>query len=453
MTPSPTEAADSLDQPGPSSLPEREGSGVGILPKPASIGWTPPTPSPSLSGRGERPGSSELFTSYSANFEDVILHRLFPDRRDGFYVDIGAGHPRLENDLYAFYERGWRGINVEPNEGFFALLRQLRCDDQNLCMLLSDTAEDPLTYYEVAGSGLSTCDEAQARAHAAQGHELRARILPVGTLAGILTDARPRHIDVLKVDVEGFEEKVLSGNDWERFRPTVVLVEATYPESAERRPTHIRGFMEQRGYRYVHFDGLNDFYLERSFPVPEGLTLPPNVFDRFVSHQVADLREQVASLDTSFAAAEDYTRSLLAELEKQTVANTLLTSAHDKAFQAASTLTAENRRLGLRLAQLGPENRRLRDATEQMRGEILTLSRLLEPLHAATEEMERQRGELESLREDMRLARLALLQQERETQQVRNRLQHIYASRSWWMTKPWRFIGRVLRQFAQRGKQ
>jgi hypothetical protein len=278
---------------------------------------------------------------------------------------------------------------------------------------------------------------------------LRARILPVGTLAGILTDARPRHIDVLKVDVEGFEEKVLSGNDWERFRPSVVLVEATYPESAERRPTNIRGFMEQRGYRHVHFDGLNDFYLERSFPLPAGLTLPPNVFDRFVSHQIADLRDEVGSLRTSFTAAEDYNRSLLAELEKQTAANALLTSAHEKAFQTTNVLAAESRRLGLRLAQLEPENRRLRDATEQMRGEILTLNRLLEPLHAATEEMERQRAELDNLREEMRLAHLALLQQERETQQVRNRLQHIYASRSWWMTKPWRFIGRVLRRFEQ----
>jgi FkbM family methyltransferase len=393
---------------------------------------------------------SEPFTSYSANFEDVILRRLFPDRRDGFYVDIGAGHPRLENDLYAFYERGWRGINVEPNEGFFALLRQLRRDDQNLCMLLSDNAQDPLTYYEVAGSGLSTCDEPQAHAHAAQGHELRARILPVGTLAGILTDARPRHIDVLKVDVEGFEEKVLGGNDWERFRPSVVLVEATYPESAERRPTHIRGFMEQRGYRHVHFDGLNDFYLEQGFPLPEGLTLPPNVFDRFVSHQIADLREEVVSLHTSVTAAEDYNRSLLAEIEKQAAANALLTSAHEKAFQTAGTLTSEKRRQGLRLAQLEPENRRLRDATEQMRGEILNLNRLLEPLHAAAEEHERLRrdhaAELDRLGEE---TRLALQLRDEETQQLRARLLHVYASRSWWLTKPWRYTGRMLRRFAR----
>jgi hypothetical protein len=34
---------------------------------------------------------ADSFTSYSLNFEDVILHRLFPVNRTGFYVDVGAG--------------------------------------------------------------------------------------------------------------------------------------------------------------------------------------------------------------------------------------------------------------------------------------------------------------------------------------------------------------------------
>ena len=61
--------------------------------------------------------------------------------------------------------------------------------------------------------------------------------MPVSTLARVLEEARALEIDVLKVDVEGLEEQVLAGNDWERFRPRVVLVEATFPESPERRST------------------------------------------------------------------------------------------------------------------------------------------------------------------------------------------------------------------------
>ena len=44
--------------------------------------------------------SQDSFISYSLNFEDVILHRLFPVSQTGFYVDVGAGHPRFENDMY-----------------------------------------------------------------------------------------------------------------------------------------------------------------------------------------------------------------------------------------------------------------------------------------------------------------------------------------------------------------
>jgi hypothetical protein len=92
----------------------------------------------------------------------------------------------------------------------------------------------------------------------------------------------------------------------------------------------------------------------------------------------------------------------------------------------------------------------LRDATEQMRGEILTLNRLLEPLHAVAEERERQRrdhaAELDRLGEE---TRLALQRRDEETQQLRARLLHVYASRSWWLTKPWRYAGRLLRRFAR----
>ena len=166
----------------------------------------------------------------------MILHRLFPVSQTGFYVDVGAGHPRFENDMYALYQRGWRGINIEPNRGFHALLMQERPRDINLRVLLSDRAEDTLTYYEMNGSGLSTCDAEQATAYQTSGRSVMPSNVPVTTLSNILTEAGENRINVLKVDVEGFEEKVLNGNDWDRFRPDVVVVEATYPESPIRRP-------------------------------------------------------------------------------------------------------------------------------------------------------------------------------------------------------------------------
>ncbi|HLB99326.1 MAG TPA: FkbM family methyltransferase, partial [Acetobacteraceae bacterium] len=60
-----------------------------------------------------------MFVSYSANYEDVILNRVFGSRNSGFYIDVGAAHPLYENDTRALYDRGWRGINIEPNATFY----------------------------------------------------------------------------------------------------------------------------------------------------------------------------------------------------------------------------------------------------------------------------------------------------------------------------------------------
>jgi FkbM family methyltransferase len=220
--------------------------------------------------------SPEPFVSYSINYEDVILRRLFPGKIDGFFVDVGAQHPRTDNDLFGLYELGWRGINVEPNPSYFALLQIVRAEDRNLQLALSDTENEPIIFFEVKGSGLSTCDEQQAMACVAQGYTIQRHDLRTSTLRRLLEHENPPHIDIMKVDVEGLEEKVLSGNDWTRFRPSVVLVEATYPETPVKRPTTIATDLAAAGYRHVHFDGLNDFYVEGSFePPPCAFDLAP----------------------------------------------------------------------------------------------------------------------------------------------------------------------------------
>jgi hypothetical protein len=53
--------------------------------------------------------------SYSQEGEDMILNRIFEGKCQGFYVDIGAHHPRRFSNTYFFYKHGWTGINVEPN--------------------------------------------------------------------------------------------------------------------------------------------------------------------------------------------------------------------------------------------------------------------------------------------------------------------------------------------------
>src|SRR5262249_38822514 len=145
------------------------------------------------------------FISYSTNFEDVILNRVFQGQDRGFFVDVGAAHPVFENDLKALYDRGWRGINVEPIVAFFRELAAQRPEDRNLNVAVSQSAGE-IVVHEVVGTGLSTCDPASMEHARQQGYEVIPRTISTLPLRNILTEAEaPKDIGVLKVDVEGLE--------------------------------------------------------------------------------------------------------------------------------------------------------------------------------------------------------------------------------------------------------
>ena len=94
--------------------------------------------------------------SFAQNHEDILLDRVFHGRTDGFYIDVGACHPVCHSVTKLFYDRGWRGINIEPIPGMFDILARDRGRDVNLPIGLSNR-EEKLRFFEVpAGIGLST---------------------------------------------------------------------------------------------------------------------------------------------------------------------------------------------------------------------------------------------------------------------------------------------------------
>lgn len=258
----------------------------------------------------------DYFVSYSLNFEDVILHRIFGRMPIGFYVDVGAQHPNIDNDTKLLYDAGWSGVNIEPNTYFFALLEAERKRDHNFCLALSDL-EGEINYYEIAGSGLSTCDPQEAEQARSKGHKVMSRQIPMTTLAKLLGQIQPKSFQLLKVDVEGFEEQVLAGNDWTKYRPSVILVEATYPGRPARRPTNIAASLESKGYTFRYFDGLNDFFVDEDFKVAdEAFDRPPNIFDRFRQRALVELRLDRARQLKDIATLRDEIDRLRSEVDR-----------------------------------------------------------------------------------------------------------------------------------------
>ncbi|MEO6809318.1 MAG: FkbM family methyltransferase, partial [Isosphaeraceae bacterium] len=145
----------------------------------------------------------EKLVSYAQNHEDVLLHRAFRDQAAGFYVDIGANDPVFHSVTKLFYDRGWSGLNVEPNPAVYRTLQEGRPRDVNLNIGVSDR-EGTLTFYEVpAIHGWSTFMPDLAERFRRQGLEVVERPVAVTTLVRLCERHVDRTIDFLKVDAEG----------------------------------------------------------------------------------------------------------------------------------------------------------------------------------------------------------------------------------------------------------
>jgi FkbM family methyltransferase len=241
--------------------------------------------------------------SYAQNAEDVRLRRAFAGKLDGFYVDVGANHPVTLSVTKHFYDQGWSGLNCEPLPSHFRLLQAERPRDINLNVGCSNRPGE-LTLYAASGNaaGISSFSEREVAVHRERGFEFEAIKSQVVTLGSVLErHVGARTIDFMSVDVEGHEREVLEGANFERFRPRVLLIEATRPNTTQ--PTHEdwEHIVLDSGYLFAVFDGLNRFYVRREdeelIPV---IALAPNVFDDFIPYthhrQLTELRATVKAM-------------------------------------------------------------------------------------------------------------------------------------------------------------
>ncbi len=258
-----------------------------------------------------------MFISYAQNFEDVILNRVFADKKTGFYIDVGAQHPLYDSVTKAFYDRGWQGINVEPVKEYYELLAKERERDLNLNLAVGET-EAELDFFELEGTGFSTFDrETAERLSKEEGHKINSYQVPIVKLADICQQHLNCQIDFLKIDAEGWEEKVILGNDWSRFRPTIIILEATIPNSPTRAETNITEILKDQNYQQVYFDGLNDYYLaNESCELIKHFATPPNVFDKFISYHLSTTQSHAKNLEEVIKSREEENKNIKKQLEE-----------------------------------------------------------------------------------------------------------------------------------------
>ncbi len=242
--------------------------------------------------------SESAVISYSQNQEDVVLFRLVDLVPEGFYVDVGAAHPVLDNVTYALYEAGWHGLNIEPMKREADLLKEIRPRDIT-CETAAGNGVGRVTLYAapLENRGATTADEEVVAKYTSTGQSFEAFEVGVLRLDQILQENNIAVVHILKIDVEGAERAVLEGASISKYRPWVLVIEATWPNSTVDVSSEWENLVLEAGYSQTLFDGLNKFYVRNDMPeIMKLMSTPANVFDRWRPFEIDVLSQQAAAL-------------------------------------------------------------------------------------------------------------------------------------------------------------
>ena len=284
------------------------------------------------------------FISYAQNFEDVMLWRALKHVENGFYIDVGANDPTLYSVTRAFYDKGWNGINLEPVAAFFKRLAEQRPRDINLQIGAGDVGGS-FPFFDIPDTGLATSDPAIAKKHQEGGWEVNTIDTPVLPLADICRSHVRGDIHFLKIDVEGAEKKVILGMDFKKWRPWLILIEATAPMSQETLHHSWEFLLTDSAYEFVYFDGLNRYYVAQEHAeLKPAFATPPNVFDNFVlnANQEANIRATEAESIARRAQLEIQTLKRLSAEAIEEAKSAQLASAEATEQAKSAQLAAKN---------------------------------------------------------------------------------------------------------------
>jgi len=153
--------------------------------------------------------------------EDQIIAALLPPPLVGTYLDIGAGEPVQCSNTWSLYQRGWRGLLIEPFPEFILQLLRQRPGDRVFPVAASN--QTGLIPFYVDGT-VSSCirgwsSTAASRPLAVERWSV-AEILDLPDFRDVRDSCQ-----FCSIDVEGHEREILENLPWGTFAPQVLCIE------------------------------------------------------------------------------------------------------------------------------------------------------------------------------------------------------------------------------------
>ena len=200
--------------------------------------------------------------SYSSFGEDRLILKYLAKHPTGFYVDVGAHAPIDYSNTFALYQRGWRGIAIDPDPDAVAAFGRTRPEDIALQLAIG-SKPGKVTLHLFNDRSMNTVDDTlfeETKKNPRKRH-LGDIVVERKTLAAVLGEHVPagRVVDFMNVDCEGADLDVLRSNDWARFHPRLLAVEDLHLDLERVVESPIFRFLRPLGYRLVshlHYTSL-----------------------------------------------------------------------------------------------------------------------------------------------------------------------------------------------------
>lgn len=218
--------------------------------------------------------------------EDRVLWELFRQKRDGYFIEVGAYDGVSLSNTYFLEQMGWRGILVEPIRELCQKASAARPRSRVVHAACGRKGQRGSTKFTVAQNvpvlSYLKADQDHVDRCLREGATLVEIEVPLVSLDDILMHERSQappgaspwagnagwRIDLVSIDTEGCELDVLDGFSLDRFKPRILVIENDRPAGAAIEP-----YLAERGYRKFHRQTINDFYLRNDDPA-EDLQLP-----------------------------------------------------------------------------------------------------------------------------------------------------------------------------------
>lgn len=192
--------------------------------------------------------------SFSRSGDDLQLMKLINASTPGSYVDVGSWHPLKASNTYHFYLRGWKGICIDPNPELAAAYRKFRRNDIFENAAAGTDIGEVVKYYMFRDGydSMNTLDGDFVKKNRLEDKIKQIIDVPIKPLSDILKEhiTNTDRLDFFDIDAEGFDLKVLQSNDWNLFRPSIVVTETEMPLRADL-DSEVSTYLEGVGYRLV----------------------------------------------------------------------------------------------------------------------------------------------------------------------------------------------------------